>query len=245
MVRIAATNASTFYSRVPARASTAQWVGWFLGTVLHPGHENCWRVNAGYTWARDITEIIMTAEVNRIWRGKNAGSSPASELRMIAFLPGDHHLISNKQANTYNDNGCNHIENYFTRGRWQLLPTISTPGSMVVRIGVTRWRVSVCRGVGSKIKPDFGSFFLFAVRTMVIGNSFETFRAGSHRNTFWREWNNNKTVYFIFYRFYLVPCCAQASVFFAFLRRNFYFYKSCCYYQSPFLVGVLLAISRD
>lgn len=40
MVRIATTNASTFYSRVPQCANTAQWVEWFLGIIFHSLHKN-------------------------------------------------------------------------------------------------------------------------------------------------------------------------------------------------------------
>lgn len=72
-------------------------------------------------------------------RLENAGIIPGVVCEAIRVLSRNHHLISNKQANTNNYNGCNHIENYFTSSGWQLLPTIYIPAPVVVLIWIAWW----------------------------------------------------------------------------------------------------------
>lgn len=70
---------------------------------------------------------------------ENAGVNPGIISQMMCYLSRNHNLVSNKQADTNDYNGCNHIENYFSWGRWQLFPNISSSASMVACKRITRW----------------------------------------------------------------------------------------------------------
>ncbi|WP_222890686.1 hypothetical protein [Enterobacter sp. C2] len=88
----------------------------------------------------DLPETVWPAEVGLVYaQVETAGIIPGVICETMGILSRNHHLISNKQANSNNYNGCNYIENNFSSGGWQLLPTIYSPTPMVVLIRIARW----------------------------------------------------------------------------------------------------------